>query len=161
MLEKKLQEYLTKNDGHNLKRIDYNLLFLESEYKFIGGRIDILALKRNMIVGIELKARDYSSSQASAQLINYLTFLEPQRGMVYFVAPKIKPGIISTMQRYKDRIRLFEFDSKMQFKETYFNNTKRIIDYMMPEESRNEIKNYLKAPITNMGVRILKKWIEF
>ena len=112
MLEKTLQNYLSINNGENLRSIDSSLLFLQSEYVFKGGRIDILALKNGVPAAIELKTKSYSSSQVAGQLINYLNFLEPYKGDVYFVAHKINQGIISTLRPWKDRLHFYEFSLK-------------------------------------------------
>ena len=42
-----LQNYLTKNNGFNLRKIDPSLEIIESEHIFKGGRIDILARKNS------------------------------------------------------------------------------------------------------------------
>lgn len=104
MLERLLQEYLARN----LDRIDPALSLVRTEHAFPGGRIDILARRHGSAVGIELKAKPYSTRAVCVQLLNYLTYLE--RGEVYFAAPKVNRGVYSTLKRYCDagRLRLYE-----------------------------------------------------
>ncbi len=162
MLEKKLQEFLIKNNGYELRRIDKELIFLESEHKFRGGRIDILASKNGLPVAIELKARDYSSSQVAGQMINYHNYLKSKQGLVYLVAPKIKPGIISTLNNY-DNMKFFEFDEKLRFYEIKEpSKTKRIIkEIILPDFEINIIQKYVQIPIAKILSKGVKKTMGF
>ena len=160
MLEKKLQDFLTRNNGLNLLRIDPELVYLDKEYSFRGGRVDILAVKNGFPVAIELKAKNYSSSQVAGQIINYLNFLKNKNGSVYLVAPKIKPGIISTLREYSNT-RFFEFDEKLHFYEiNEANKNKKFFFFKIPEYHSNTIQEYVRAPIARLmskGIqRILK-----
>ena len=67
------------------------------------GRIDILAKENKKKVAIELKAANYSTQQVCAQLLNYINFVEPSRGKVYFIAPKVKMGIYTTLKKYHEK----------------------------------------------------------
>lgn len=150
MLERKLQNYLIANGGYNLRRIDSDLIFLDSEYSFPGGRIDILALNDGRPVAIELKAKDYSSSQVAGQLINYYNFLKSRNGLVYFVAPKVKPGVFSTLSSY-DSIFFFEFDSRLRFKEVYYSNhRKKFFDFIIPPSEVSLSHKYIKEPVAKL-----------
>ena len=91
--ELQLQQYLTRNRGENLRKIDSELEFLEAEYKFESGRIDIVAKKESTPIGIELKATNYQTRAICAQLMNYLNYISKFDGNIYFIAPKIKYGI--------------------------------------------------------------------
>jgi hypothetical protein len=122
--EHALQNYLTKNNGINLKKIDSSLTLLDIEHKFRSGRIDILAKRDDKLIGIELKSSDYQTRGICAQLLNYLNYLTPGNGEVYFIAPKIKYGIYSTLRNfYEDKkLKLFEYEQRnnsLVFKEIY------------------------------------------
>ena len=157
MLERKLQNYLIANSGKNLSKIDSDLVFLDSEYSFNGGRIDILAAKNGLPVAIELKAKNYSSSQVAGQLINYHTFLKPKNGLVYFVAPKIKPGVFSTLKNY-ERVKFFEFDSKLNFYELNKPDSKtRFFSFIIPKLEKDLAYTYFKAPVA----KILSKSVKY
>lgn len=106
--ERTFQDYLTKNNGANLKKIDCYLELIESEHKFKGGRIDILAKKESKTIGIELKYYNYNTRGVCAQLLNYLNYITPIGGEVYFIAPKIKYGLYSTLKSFYD-------DNKLKF----------------------------------------------
>ncbi|MFA6073697.1 MAG: hypothetical protein WC758_06280 [Candidatus Woesearchaeota archaeon] len=162
-----LQTYLIKNNGQNLKKIDSNLNILESEHKFRSGRIDILAEKKNdlqkQIIGIELKSSTYQTRAICAQLLNYLNYLDSKNGAVYFVAPKIKYGIYSTLKTFYDfgKLRLFEFEQKSNdyFFRELFPNT--INDRLQIQIEHTDI-NYSNTEIINTekikkGISILIK----
>ncbi len=112
--ELQLQQYLTRNRGENLRKIDSELEFLEAEYKFESGRIDIVAKKESTPIGIELKATNYQTRAICAQLMNYLNYISKFDGNIYFIAPKIKYGIYSTLKTYYDTglLKFFEVTKK-------------------------------------------------
>jgi|WetSurMetagenome_2_1015567.scaffolds.fasta_scaffold411311_2 hypothetical protein len=108
--ESSLQTYLTKNHGLNLQRIENSLELIEPEHIFRGGRIDILAKNQSNLVGIELKYNNYQTRGICAQLLNYLNYLSAKDGVVYFIAPKIKYGIYSTLKEFYDHKQLKFFE---------------------------------------------------
>lgn len=161
MLERKLQNYLIANTGRNLSRIDSELVFLDSEYSFKGGRIDILAAKNGLPVAIELKANNYSSSQVAGQLINYHNFLESKSGFVYFVAPKVKPGVFSTLKNF-ERLRFFEFDEKLNFYEINKSDSKKkFFSFVIPEIEKDITYTYFKAPVAKVLSKSIKYFLGF
>lgn len=161
MLERDLQNYLVASVGRNLSKIDPELIFLDSEYSFPGGRIDILASKNGVPVAIELKAKEYSSSQVSGQLINYHTFLSKKNGEVYFVAPKIKPGVFSTMSSYEST-RFFEFDAKLNFYEVFASNPKKkFFDTFIPPVKTDLLGTYLRIPVAKVFSKATKSVLGF
>lgn len=112
--ESALSNYLCKNNGANLKKIQGSLMLVEPEHRFNGGRIDILArnVQSSQLIGIELKAANYVTREICAQLMNYENYLSLKGGILYFVAPKIKGGIYSTMKNYCDNgtLKMFEYE---------------------------------------------------
>lgn len=145
--ESYLQDYLTKNNGLNLKKIDPGLELVEKEHAFKGGRIDILAEKNSTPVGIELKFKDYQTRGICAQLLNYLNYLTEKKGEIYFVAPKIKYGIYSTLKGfYEDKkLRFFEVTyskgiySFSEIVPSSINDLKRkTVDSFYPSETNHE-----------------------
>jgi hypothetical protein len=129
--ESLLQTYLSRNNGLNLKQINPSLEFIECEHIFRGGRIDIWAKEKSKFVGLELKSKDYQTRNICAQLLNYLNYLETWNGELYFIAPKIKYGIYSTLKTYYD-------DNKLKFFEYTISNQ----SYNFTEIKPTEIKDY-------------------
>jgi len=159
-----LQNYLIKNNGINLKKIEPTLILIDIEHKFRGGRIDILAKKDDKIIGIELKSTTYQTRGICAQLLNYLNYLTPDHGEVYFIAPKIKYGIYSTLRNFYDdkKLKLFEYEKRnneLIFKEIYpFNldDSRRIctLNYSSDDIFTSEI---VKREKLRKGIEILVK----
>jgi len=149
--EKFLQKYLIKNN--NLNSIDKKLSFIEEEKKIPGGRIDIYASKGSKKVALELKAAHYNTKTTCLQLINYINFITPIKGEVYFVAPKINVGIYSTLQQYYNnkQLKLFEY--------TY--SKKDGFDFF--QVYKNELNDSRKITFLNeiLTVKEAKKGIEF
>lgn len=159
MLEKKLRKYLTYKNGINLKYIDPELLFLKEEYAFYGGRIDILAMKNGVPVGIELKAKDYNSMQVAAQLLNYINFLAPKSGEVYFIAPKVKEGIFSSLKAYQEITSFFEYDNQLRFRQVYRTSRKKVFEIIFPEIEEDWLYKTFRKPIVNGVEKLMKKMI--
>ncbi|MGV8168809.1 MAG: hypothetical protein ACP5N3_02025 [Candidatus Nanoarchaeia archaeon] len=119
-----LQEYLAADNGKHLAELDPALELIETEHKFRGGRIDILAKRQDILVGIELKSNSYQTRGVCAQLLNYLTYLSSEKGEVYFVAPKIKYGIYSTLQPFYEGKVLHFFEYSKEGKNYFFRKIK-------------------------------------
>lgn len=110
-----LQEYLIKNNGYNLKKIEDDLIFKESERVFKNGRIDIIAEQRvifgkNKPIGIELKTNKYNTADVCDQLDRYIHFMSKKGGIVYFIAPKIKEGVADNLVKpyRKNQVQFYE-----------------------------------------------------
>jgi hypothetical protein len=119
--EQELQHYLVKNNGEHLAEIEPSLILLDAEHKFPGGRIDIIAKSNDAPIGIELKAADYQTRAICAQLLNYLNYLSKFNGSVYFIAPKIKYGLYSTLQNFYSSGMLKFFEVKKNNENYSFN----------------------------------------
>ena len=99
-LEFILRDYLS---GRNIKKISPQLEFVEAEKQIEGGRIDILATEKGKRIAIELKATNYSTRNVCAQLMNYINYMEPKKGKVIFIAPKVKMGVYTTLKNYHEK----------------------------------------------------------
>jgi hypothetical protein len=156
-----LQHYLLKRNGENLRQINPHLRLLDYEHKFPGGRIDILAQQGSSKVALELKARQYSTNSICAQLLNYLNYLRSSSGKVYFIAPKIKYGVYSTLKEFYEGhiLELYEVQKNSTGDKYFFQkmspgqlDDRRRIQYLDEELSANEqleekIKQYLEIII--------------
>jgi RecB family endonuclease NucS len=150
MKEKDLQDFLTENKGKRLRNLDSDLLYLEQEYTFPGGRVDILALKQGLPVGIELKAKKYNTNAVCGQLHKYLSFFKEKKGSVYFVAPYIAKGVQETFKN-ESAIRLYSFDKHLRFYEHTISG-----NYRLPViSSRSFWNTYIAAPVSTFVARKL------
>lgn len=119
-----IQNYLSANRGEKLAQIHPSLVFIEKEHKFNGGRIDILAKKGKEIIGIELKAAPYNTQSVCAQILNYINYLSDINGKVYFIAPKIRYGVYSTLKNFYDSKTLLLFEFTKDNKDYFFKEVK-------------------------------------
>ncbi|MBW2966373.1 DUF91 domain-containing protein, partial [Candidatus Woesearchaeota archaeon] len=112
--EWRLEEYLTQ--GH-LEEIEEGLKYIGHEVAIVTGRVDIYALdKDDKKVVIELKARDYRSSELDHQARKYLEELRQieEDPRVIIVAPKIKDDLFAPLRPYSEKgeITFFEVSEK-------------------------------------------------